>query len=395
MITTAIIYNHRGRVSKDKTAPVEVRVTAGRRAYYFNTGVSVRAREWKFGQVVNRADCEELNKRVAIILKRVDEAVNEYLENEDDFDIELVRKRVKSPDGRRRVKDSDDMVAWMEAQIKMLGVRKGTVKHYKVSVTALAESGVMRKWSDLSVENIHRFDAFLHGITKHQTDAAAKAGKPIEFIGQATVRNYHKDIKALLGRALKFGLITTNPYDRMKGEIKRGDRETVEFLTDAERGRIESMTMNDGSVLATVRDMFIFQCYTGMAYSDMMRFSLDKCQLIGDRLTYSAPRVKTGVVFYIRMLPKAIEVAEKYGGRMPNLADQVCNSNLKTIANATGITKRLTTHVGRHTFATWMLRNGVPIEKVSKMLGHRRITQTQRYAKVLAEDVYKEFDKVQ
>ena len=209
------------------------------------------------------------------------------------------------------------------------------------------------------------------------------------------MRNYHKDIKALLGRALKFGLITTNPYDRMKGEIKRGDRETVEFLTDAERGRIESMTMNDGSVLATVRDMFIFQCYTGMAYSDMMRFSLDKCQLIGDRLTYSAPRVKTGVVFYIRMLPKAIEVAEKYGGRMPNLADQVCNSNLKTIANATGITKRLTTHVGRHTFATWMLRNGVPIEKVSKMLGHRRITQTQRYAKVLAEDVYKEFDKVQ
>ena len=179
MITTAIIYNHRGRVSKDKTAPVEVRVTAGRRAYYFNTGVSVRAREWKFGQVVNRADCEELNKRVAIILKRVDEAVNEYLENEDDFDIELVRRRVKSPDGRRRVKDSDDMVAWMEAQIKMLGVRKGTVKHYKVSVTALAESGVMRKWSDLSVENIHRFDAFLHGITKHQTDAAAKAGKPI------------------------------------------------------------------------------------------------------------------------------------------------------------------------------------------------------------------------
>ena len=101
------------------------------------------------------------------------------------------------------------------------------------------------------------------------------------------------------------------------------------------------------------------------------------------------------MVFYIRMLPKAIEVAEKYGGRMPNLADQVCNSNLKTIANATGITKRLTTHVGRHTFATWMLRNGVPIEKVSKMLGHRRIAQTQRYAKVLAEDVYKEFDKVQ
>ena len=98
--------------------------------------------------------------------------------------------------------------------------------------------------------------------------------------------------------------------------------------------------------------------------------------------------------FYIHDLPKALAIAEKYGGRMPDVADQVCNSNLKTIATAAGITKRLTTHVGRHTFATWALRNGVPIERVAKMLGHRRITQTQRYAKLLAEDVYGEFDKL-
>ena len=76
------------------------------------------------------------------------------------------------------------------------------------------------------------------------------------------------------------------------------------------------------------------------------------------------------------------------------MADQTCNANLKTIANVTGITKKLTTHVGRHTFATWMLRNGVPIEHVSKMLGHRKITQTQRYAKLMAVDVYGQFDKV-
>lgn len=393
MIKTTIIYNHRGRVGKDKTAPVEVRVMVGRRAYYINTGVSVRAREWKFGQVVNRADCEELNKRVAIILKRVDEVVNEYLENEDCFDIEIVRKRVKSPDKRKKVNDVEDMAEWMYSQIPMLGVAKGTAQHYKISVAAMVESG-MRKWSDLTIEHVHRFDAYLHSIQKHRTDAEVKAGKPVEYIGQATVRNYHKDIKALLGRAVKFGMITNNPYDRMRGEIKRGDHETVEFLTDAERKRIEGMTMNEGTMLATVRDMFIFQCYTGMAYSDMMGFSLDKCQMVGDFLTYSAPRVKTGVVFYIRVLPQALAIAEKYGGRMPKVADQTCNSNLKTIANATGITKKLTTHVGRHTFATWMLRNGVPIEKVSKMLGHRRITQTQRYAKVLAEDVYKEFEKV-
>ena len=127
----------------------------------------------------------------------------------------------------------------------------------------------------------------------------------------------------------------------------------------------------------------------------MQAFSLDRCQKDGDKLTYSAPRVKTGVTFYIRVLPKALEIAQKYGGRFPRVADQTCNANLKTIAKVTGITKKLTTHVGRHTFATWMLRNGVPIEHVSKMLGHRKITQTQRYAKLMAQDIYSQFDKVE
>lgn len=393
MIKTAIIYNHRGRFGVDGSAPVEVRVTVGRRAYYINTGVSVRAREWKFGKIVTRGDSDELNKRVTIMLKRVDEAVNEYLDNEQELNIDEVRRRVKSPDGRRRLKDAEDMIAWMKSQIPMLNVAHGTRNHYRVSVAALVESGAMRKWSELTIENIHKFDAYVHTIKKHQTDSEVKAGKPVEYISQATVRNYHKDIKALLGRALKFGLIQANPYDRMKGEIKRGDKETVEFLTDAERDRIEGLTIND-SMLATVRDVFVFQCYTGMAYSDAMAFALDKCQQDGDRLTYSAPRVKTGVWFYIRVLPKALEIAQKYGGRLPRVADQTCNANLKTIANVTGITKKLTTHVGRHTFATWMLRNGVPIEHVRKMLGHRKITQTQRYAKLLPMDVYGMFDKV-
>ena len=394
MIKTAIVYNHRGRFGQDGTAPVEVRVTVGRKPYYINTGVCVRAREWRFGQIANRQDCDELNRRVAIMLKRVDDAVNDYLENEQAFDVDEVRRAVKSPDGRKKLKEPDDMAAWMYEQIPLLDVAPGTAKHYRGSVAAMVESGVMRRWSDLTVENLHLFDAYLHSMQIHRTDAEIKAKKPVKYVGQATVRNYHKDIKALLGRALKFGLITANPYDRMKGEIKRGDKETVEFLTDAERERIENLTIND-SMLATVRDMFLFQCYTGLSFSDMMAFSLDKCQKIGSVLTYSAPRVKTGVVFYIRVLPKALAIAEKYGGRFPKVADQTCNSNLKTIATVTGITKRLTTHVGRHTFATWMLRNGVSIERVSKMLGHRKITQTQRYAKVLAEDVFAEFDKVE
>ena len=397
MIKTAIIYNHRGRFSKDGTAPVEVRVTIGRRAYYINTGVCVRAREWKFGQIVNRGDSETLNERVRIMLERVDKIVNERLEagTEADIDFNEVRRSVFSPDKRKKVDDAEDMIAWMTEEVGRLGVKKGTAAHYRVSVSALAESGVMRKWSDLTVENIHRWDSWLHNIKKHQTDAEKKAGKPVRYIGQATVRNYHKDIKALLGRALKFGIITANPYDRMKGEIKRGDRETVEFLNQEELARIEGMTLCDGSMMAAARDMFIFQAYTGMAYSDMQSFSLDQCRRDGDKYLMAGHRVKTGVTYYVQLLPQALGVVEKYGGELPKVAVQVYNRNLKKIAEATGLTKRLTSHVGRHTFATWALHEGVALERVSKMLGHARITQTQRYAKVLAQDVYDEFTKIE
>ena len=396
MIKTAIIYNHRGRFGKDGTAPVEVRVTVNRRAYYINTGVSVRAREWKFGQVVNRQDSNELNDRVAIMLKRVDGIINEHLKTgaEADIDFEEVRRLVKSPDKRKRIEDADDMLAWMESEIERLGHSKGTTSHYRTLLLRLAEYGQLRKWSDLSVEAISRWDEWLHTIKKRQSNAEIKMKMPAKTISQGAVHNYHKNMRALLVRALKFGVIQSSPYERMRGDIERGDVETVEFLTDDERERIEALELTEGRVIAAARDMFIFQCYTGMAYSDMMAFSVDKCQKDGDVLTYSAPRVKTGVWFYIQILPKALEIAKKYGGSMPNVCNEVFNRKLKDIAKDAGITKKLTTHVGRHTFATWALRNGVPVERLRKMLGHRKIEQTLRYAKLLPKDVYDEFDKL-
>ena len=396
MIKTAIIYNHRGRFGKDGTAPIEVRVTVGRRAYYINTGVQVRAREWKFGQVVNRQDSDELNERVGIMLSRVDGVINEHLKSgtEADIDFDNIRRQVKSPDKRRKIEDADDMLAWMDDEVKRLGHSKGTLSHYGTLLARLAEYGQLRRWSDLSVESISRWDEWLHTIKKRQSKVEIKMKMPAKTISQGAVHNYHKNMRALLCRALKFGIIQSSPYERMRGDIDRGDVETVEFLTDDERDRIDALELTEGHVIAAARDMFVFQCYTGMAYADMMAFRLDNCRKSGDVLTYCAPRVKTGVWFYIQILPKALAIAEKYGGSMPSVCNEVFNRKLKDIAKMAGITKKLTTHVGRHTFATWALRNGVPIERLAKMLGHTKITQTQRYAKVLATDVYAEFEKL-
>ena len=360
MIKTAIIYNHRGRLGVDGTGPVEVRVTVDRKSYYICTGVRVKPKCFKFGRVVNCFGDKDMNEKLEIILSRVDAIVNETLEEDRQIDVAEIRRRVWASDGRRKVKDGEDMLAWMLDEVEKLDVAAGTKRHYRGSVAALKESGVMKRWPDVSVENVHRFDAFLHTIKRKQTDAEVKLEKPAENIRQATVRNYHKDIRAMLGRALKFGLIKQNPYDRMRGEIK----------------------------------LFVFQMYTGMAYSDMQAFSLDKCQCVDGKWVLTDCRVKTNVAYFVQLLPQALKVVQKYGGALPQIYNQIYNKNLKQIAKDAGIKKRVTSHVARHTFATWALHNGVPIETVARILGHANIRITQRYAKVIAQDVYKQFDKL-
>ena len=394
MIKTGITYNHRRRFAKDGTASIEISILINRKYYYINTGVRVRKNEWKFNRIVNRADADSLNDRVAIMLERVDAIVNKSLENGTEIDVADIRRKVWAPDARRR-NDVDDVIAWMSEQVPFLGVKHGTAKHYECSIRRLLEFGHIRKWPDVTLENLHKWDAFLHGIETHRTDAEIKSGKPVEYIGQGTVRNYHKDINALLGRALKFGLIDRNPYDRMKGEIKRGDTETVEYLTREELKRIEKLELTDGTMLDVARDLFIFQAYTGMGFSDMQAFSLDDCKQDGDRWMLAKKRVKTGVVYYVQLLQPALAVAQKYGGSLPHIAVQVYNRHLHALAEMAKIQKRVTSHVARHTFATWALHQKVPIERVSKMLGHANIRQTQLYAKVLAQDVYNEFNKLE
>ena len=100
------------------------------------------------------------------------------------------------------------------------------------------------------------------------------------------------------------------------------------------------------------------------------------------------------MTIYVQILPQALAVAENYGGELPRVAVQVYNRSLKAIAEMSKIRKRVTSHVARHTFATLMLSKGAKIENVSKMLGHTDIKMTQRYAKVLAKDVFAEFDKL-
>ena len=230
----------------------------------------------------------------------------------------------------------------------------------------------------MNVEKIYAFDAWLHKIG----------------LGDAGIYNYHKCLKALLNRAVEFERIDRNPYDRLKGKFKRGEKENVEYLTEEEMRNFETMILPPGTPLELAHDLFVFQMYTGLPYSDMQAFDMNDYKLDGGKWNNVGTRIKTGVPYVSSILPPALHILEKYGMKIPKMNNADYNRHLKSLQVMAGIKTRLHSHLARHTFATYMLRNGVKIENVSKMLGHTNITQTQRYAKVLAQSVHDDFDMI-
>lgn len=387
MITTAIVFDHRGRVKKGADGPLEVRVTINRKPYYINTGVRVREKQWQFDKVVNHPQANELNERLGVLLARIMANVNECLSKGKEIDVAQIRREIWETTSEKTLID------WLRNEVTILNVAEGTRKHYKTLVKRVEAYGKMVSWQDVTVENIYKWDAWLHSL-------GGNNGK----ITQSGVWNYHRYLKCLLNRAVRCGKLASNPYMMLKGEFSRGDNENTEYLTDDEMRKIQEFSPTPGTWMERVKDLFIFQMFTGLAYSDAQAFDISeyKCMEVRDKITGKKTkqwriignRIKTGEPYVNQLLPPAVEVLEKYGMQVPQIVNAVYNRELKTIGKALGITTPLHSHLARHTFATWMLKNGAKFENVSKMLGHSNIKTTQRYAKVLAESVHEDFERV-
>ena len=387
-ISTTIIYDHRGRTEQGKEGPLEVRITINRKQFYINTGVRVRRREWA-GTVVNRPDADALNERVGLIVSRVAQEVTAMLKDGVAVDMAAVKERVFAAEKKE---EPAALLKWIEKEIPLLKIGEGTRRRYDVLLNRMTQYGKITQWSDLTTENLYAFDRWLHGIDKPQSNGDKQSKSERKKIGDAAVYNYHRTLRSMLTRAVKFGIIEENPYERLRGEFRKGITENVEYLSEDEIAAIESLHPIPGTQMAMARDLFVFQLYTGLSYSDAQAFDIADYRLIGGRWRSIGKRIKTGVAYISDLLPQAVEVLTRYGMQVPKVNNVQYNQSLKIIQQALGIRTTLHSHLARHTFATRMLSMGAKIENVSRMLGHTNITQTQRYAKVIAKNVHEDFD---
>lgn len=395
MINSTIVFDHRGRTAEGSAGALEIRLTINRRLYYISTGVRVRKNEFVCGAVVNRADAMELNERLQILHGKVIEAVNECLADCVALDMREIRRRVWNLKSEREGDGNHSMYSWMEEQVEMLRHKEGTMKHYSTMLRRLREYGKMMEWSELTVENICRWDAWLHNLPCEMTGSMAGRGEKGRTLSDGAVYNYHKCMKAIVNRAVLFEKLPSSPYDKLRGHFKRGDRESVEFLTVEEMAAVESLHPVEGTQMAKARDVFVFQMHTGMSYADTQAFDFSQYRKVDGKWVNVGQRVKTGVQYVVQLSAECERILAKYGWTLPKIGNADYNKCLKALGAAVGIEKKMHSHLARHSFATKMMASHVEIQNVSRMLGHKSITQTQRYAKVLPESVFADFTRVE
>ena len=390
--TTAVIFDRKKKANKNTEGLLEIRISANRKSYYISTGMRVLPKQWA-GTVLHRADAETLNERLGSMVRKVSEQVTHCMAEGKEIDVATIREQlfeVKNP----RASKPDVLLNWIDEQIAALNVKDGTRQHFRVMQKRLEVFGRMKQWEDLTTENIYEWDAWLHTLPKPQSKGDIQAGRKPEYISSASVHNYHKDLKSLLSRAVKMGKLDRNPYDRLRGEFKKCESESTEYLTEEEMKALESLHPLPGTQMAMARDLFVFQMYTGLSYSDSQAFDIKDYKQVNGKWVNVGERIKTGVAYVSQLLPPVVEILERYNWQTPKINNAQYNACLKVIQQALGFTSKLHSHLARHTFATWMLSNGVSLEHVSKMVGHTNIRQTQRYAKVMPTAVYDDFERV-
>ena len=206
-------------------------------------------------------------------------------------------------------------------------------------------------------------------------------------------------MKTVCRLAYREGLADTLLFDKAK--ISKGDNKLPKALDREALDKLKVLRFEDlEEEMETARDVFLFACYVGAAYCDLMELS--KSHLVRDdegSLWLKFNRQKTGVLCRVKLLPEAIRLIERFHSDeretlLPFIKYKNYQSCLKALRLRAGISFPFTTHTARHTFATLItLEQGVPIETVSKMLGHSNISMTERYAKITPQKLFEEFER--
>jgi site-specific recombinase XerD len=369
--------------------PIYVRLTVDGKRLEFSTKKFVENSKWSSELSKMKGTTEEarsINSYLDLMKTKVFNAQMELMHRNENLTIENFKEKLLGTEQRQRMlipifQDHNNKIKELVGK----EYAPGTLERYKTSLSHTIEFLQWKyKVSDIEINKIdHAFvtdyEFWLRSVRNCSNNTAVKY-----------IKNFSKIIKLCLAN----DWLDKNPFANYKSKVKEVERV---YLSEEE---IQNIINKDFKTerLSLVRDIFVFSCFTGLAYIDVKNLTKSHISIgiDGEKWIFTH-RQKTETASKIPILPVTQMIIDKYADHpkssnedklLPILTNQKMNAYLKEIAGVCEIEKELTFHIARHTFATTVtLTNGVPIESVSKMLGHKNLRTTQHYAKVLDKKV--------
>lgn len=374
-----LVYNRKKHLNKQGTALVQVEASLNKRKVYFKTNIYLKPENWDYNhsQVYNHPQSVELNAMLF-----------EYILHLQGIELSLWKRGIQATLSLLKdaiKKDTPVNVTFpvfAKEYVKHSDRRKSTKDNLITTINVLQDFRPGLDFKDITYTFLKDFEVYLKE----------------KGYGINTIAKHLRQLRALVNEAINQGYIHADDYPFRKFKIKQ-EKGRHEFLTPDELKKLENLEVGDRK-MRHVLDAFLFCCYVGLRFSDFCQLTMANYIKINGKRWLHFKSIKTGVELrlplHLLFDGKALVILDRYN--IEEFANLGCNSDvnkyLAQIASMAHIKKHITYHTARHTCATLLIHQGVPITTVQKLLGHTSVKTTEIYSEVLSSTIVRDLKAV-
>ena len=385
LIRFSIVLNPKCRNSKSGVYPIYICANHNNERKYFNTGVLATNKEWDCKRQklkTNTPNYQSGQSKINSLLDRLQQIEQEYSSTNKPFTLDILQDSLK---GKKIICFIDFMFDEIKNNCKLANA---TIITHTTTANTLREYKKTVLFDNVDYSFLQGFETFLIKKELHTN----------------TIEKYMRHIRTYVNRAIDKGYMNVTQYPFRRFKLKKEETHR-EHLTTEEVKKIEELIIPKGKeYLQKIKDIFLFECYTGLRFSDITSLSKNnfRNEDKGVWLVMTMQKTTTEIRLPIYILEngKPLEIVKRYERNgykyiFDDITNQYANRMLKEIAELAHISKKITTHVGRHTSATYWLNAGVPITTVQKILGHKKLETTMIYTAITDNLIVSDLEKVE
>ena len=374
-----LVYNRKKQLNKQGTALVQVEASLNQRKIYFKTNVYLRPEHWdkQTAQVIDHPQANDLNAMLFEYVLHLQAIELSFWKRGISPTLSLLKDAIK-----KNTPINVTFTVFAKEYVKHSDRRKSTKDNLITTINVLQEFRPGLDFKDITYSFLKDLEAYLR-----------EKGN-----GVNTVAKHLRQLRTLVNEAINQGYIHADAYPFRKFKIKQ-ERGRHEFLTPDELRKLENLEVHDRK-LRHVLDAFLFCCYVGLRFSDFCQLAPDNFIRVNGKRWLHFKSIKTGIELrlplHLLFEGKALTILDRYN--IEEFASLGCNSDvnkyLAQIAGMARIKKHITYHTARHTCATLLIHQGVPITTVQKLLGHTSVKTTEIYSEVLSSTIMRDLKAV-